>query len=234
MATQDKLTRSPLDTGESLITAAAPRVQALTVENIRSSSYGQSHISIFPETRNYVGVYEFDAGGALNLIEPVALFDEFVLQSVVESNKDNTQIFLSSDAPKIKVFGQSHWLFSISAVLLDTDLNRTIETPGVTEGILAQTDQQLLQNRGWTGSGIANWRIFYESFACLPVCAKNRWLVGFYYMGRTFYGAFTQSNIVQTASEPHRAFMSSSFYAVHVDSGADISRVVRGIADTLT
>jgi hypothetical protein len=182
----------------------------------RSSTYGVAQRTLYENAGNRVAVYGFDLTGALNFLQPVALFDEFILQSVIETNRDNVQLILGSDAPKLYSLGQGHRLFSVAATLLDTKLDRTIgQVAGQPQ---TPAEANLLRFKGWSGAGLNNWQTFYDTFSSLEACARNRTLVGLQYMNRRLYGAFTSVNISHSAAQPHMYALSAAFYATFVEA----------------
>jgi hypothetical protein len=184
----------------------------------RTKDYGRTAITLYEDNRSLIAVYKFDVSGALNFLEPVALFDEFLLQSVVEANRDNVQYVLGSDAPKIYVMGQGHRIFSISAILLDTDLDHPLSAELTPFVVPNAASASLLRFKGWSGTGLTAWQTFYDNYASLAACGKNRTLVGFQYMNRTFYGAFLNVSLAHSADQPHVYELSTAFYALSIEN----------------
>jgi len=161
-------------------------------------SYGQSAIPLFDDKRSVMTVHDLDASGAI-IPTPVAKYDEFIVQSIIESTRERSQLITtSSGLNKAYFFGREHQLFNVSAKLLDTRLNNSIN--------------------GWNGKGLANWKIFYDTHARLSECARLRRIVKLTYTDRVLYGAVLQNNRTHSSLEPHTYDLSFLLYVVLAES----------------
>lgn len=178
----------------------------------RDEFFHRSGVELYDDVRANLVVFERDASGALNIKEPVAYFQQIMLQSSQESDSEKTQVVLGSDAPKLYAFGRQHRFFVYQAFILDTNLDREIEI---------RTDYVNLENNTtgiWTGKSYSELQSFYRKYASLHACAKNRYLVRLSYNGKQMYGAINQLTVSTDATQPNKYDVSFSFYCTAVDS----------------
>lgn len=177
---------------------------------------GQSMLPLYMDDRPSFVVYSLDVAGVVDLTRPRALFDQLVVNSVVEMERERVQYMMSSVDEKIYSFGREHRLFSISSNILDTQLTRPI-LPNPRKGPGFATVFPTLETVGWTGAGFRDWKRFYEHFARLSVCARKRFLVRFYYQGRNLFGAISQMTLDHNANTPHTFGVNLVMYVTWVD-----------------
>lgn len=161
-------------------------------------AYGASSVPLFVDKRSIMTVHDLDPSGAI-IPTAVAQYDEFVVQTIVESTRERSQLITtSSGLNKAYFFGREHQLFNISAKLLDTKINDSIN--------------------GWNGKGLANWKLFYDNHARMSECARLRRIVKLAYTDRVLYGAALQNNRTHNSSAPHTYDLSFLFYVVLAES----------------
>lgn len=142
-----------------------------------------------------LNILQRDADGDLITVGAVATFSDLILSRVDERDGERTQTVLA-DNPKLYAFGRDHRVYGVSAVLLDTDLDHTIR----------------IGTKEWTGRTASEWREFYEKYAALHVCAKNRYMVQFIYARRVLYGAITDMQLSRLSVKPNEVELLFNFY----------------------
>jgi len=165
--------------------------------------FGEQAQELYEGDRAAVRVFPLDATGALVLTNPVAEFDQLLIGRVEEPDRERVQYSQSFDGNKLYAYGNDHRVYAISAALLDTDLGTTIQPPSGSEA------------SAWEGRGHRDWVQFFEQYASLWACARDRLLVQLTYGRRQVYGAFLESTPNLVASAPHRLDLLLSFYVTH-------------------
>ena len=165
--------------------------------------FGDQSQPLYDGDRAAPRVYALDATGALILTNPVASFDQLLVSRADEPERDRIQYSQSFDGQKLYAYGSDHRTYAFSATLLDTVLTQPIKPPVGS------------QAKPWAGRGYRDWVAFFEQYANLWACAKNRHLVQFTYGRRQVYGAVVDMTPTLLASEPHRVDLLLSFYVTH-------------------
>jgi hypothetical protein len=160
-------------------------------------TYHQTNTTIYDDERLVMAVHQLDSSGAI--IESVDLrFNDFILNTVTENERERYQSLEASDENKLFVFGSSHIVFGFSGVLGDTRLDNLIELDGDT----------------WTGNSYKEFIEFVENHANIGACAEKQRVVSLYYANRLLYGAITDITSDITANQPHLITASFQFYVV--------------------
>lgn len=168
----------------------------------REKDFQSSAQTIYENERASFVVYPIDRTGAIDLSRPVASYNQVLVQSVQEQDSERTQIALSSDAAKLYSFGRQHRFFNFQGTLLDTNMKGFLETNPISI---------------WTGRSYTEWASFYENFANLSTCAKNRYLVQLTYPSKRLFGAINQMSASTDAAQPNRYDLVFSFYVTHAE-----------------
>ncbi len=192
-------------------------------------TYGASAQTLYEDERAVLTVHRIDKKGAIEP-EHLILFDHLLVQNILESTKERTQLVPSSGAiEKLYVFGREHRLFSVNAKLLDTDFpvaqefNQSVGFVGTAPILFTQPAFRQLAIGSWDGRGLKAWKTFHDKYARLSVCADNRWICRLAYNNRLLYGAIVQNSRSMTDQLAHAYDLTFLFYAVMVQSSFDFT-----------
>lgn len=170
----------------------------------RDTTFNSSAQTLYEDVQGLFSVHRLNRQGVLDISNSVATFRQLQLRSAQEQDTEQTQIALSSDAPKLYAFGRQHRVFNYQAFLADSAIEKELTLGrGVNQSV-------------WTGESYSEWQDFYENYARLSVCAANRWAVRFSYAGTIVTGAINMMAVTAFSQQPHIYDVAFSMYATAV------------------
>lgn len=156
----------------------------------------------YDDQRLLLTSHRMDAAGT-PIPAPDRTFNHFILTAVQEPDSEIAQVALSSDAPKLYGFGRAHKVFTFQGKILDTNLDKTLESRSGSQFGMT-----------YTGHSYADLQQFYSDFGSLSVCARTRRLVRVVYAGKILYGAINALNITTASAEPNCYEVTMSIFVV--------------------